>query len=79
MATSTCVDLHPGMRRVGIMLMNLSACEVRIPPKTEIGNVQTAEIVPNMKALTQACAVFIQRSKMDCNMSASLPTQIPNI
>ena len=34
-----------------MMLWNLSACEVRIPPKTVIGNVQMAEIVPNMKAL----------------------------
>ena len=40
------------------MLWNLSACEVRIPPKTIIGNVQTAEIAPNMKALDHACKIL---------------------
>ena len=34
----------------GMILRNLSAQEVRIPPKSVISNVQTAEIVPNMKA-----------------------------
>ena len=49
-ATSTYRDLGPASRRVGMMLQNLSACEVRIPPKTVIGNVLMAETVPNMKA-----------------------------
>ena len=34
MATSTYGGLHPGSRRVAMMLWNLSAWEVRIPPKT---------------------------------------------
>ena len=50
MATSTYGDLHPGSRRVGMMLRNLSALEVRIPPRTVIHNVQAAEIVPSKKA-----------------------------
>ena len=50
MATSTYRDLHPGFRRVGMMLQNLSACEFRIPPRTIISNVQAAEIVLNLKA-----------------------------
>ena len=48
MATSIYGD-HPGSRRVGMMLWNLSAHEVRIPSKTVIGKVQTAKIVPNVK------------------------------
>ena len=50
MATSTFRDLCLGPRIVGMMLRNLSTWEIRNPPKTVIGNVQTAEIVPNMKA-----------------------------
>ena len=38
-ATSTYSDLHPGSRRIGMMLQNLSAWEFRIPPKMVIGNV----------------------------------------
>ena len=34
-----------------MVLRNISAQEVRIPVKTVIGNVQTAEIIPNMRAL----------------------------
>ena len=41
-----------------MMLKNLSAWEVRIPPKTVISNVQVAEIVPNMKALKYASKVL---------------------
>ena len=40
MATSTHRNFCPGSRRVGMILQNLSACEVRIPPKTVIGDVQ---------------------------------------
>ena len=58
MATSTYGDLHPGSRIVGIMLRNLSAWEVGIPPKTVISNVQAAEIVPNMKAPKDASEVL---------------------
>ena len=47
-----------GSRRVGMMLRNLSAQEVRIPPKTVIGNVQTAEIIPNMKAIKHTSKVL---------------------
>ena len=50
MATNTYGDLHPGSRRLGMMLRNLFAHEVRIPPRTIISNVQAAEIVPNKKA-----------------------------
>ena len=50
MGTSTYGDLHPGSRRVGMMWQSSSTHEVTIPPKTEIGKVQMAEIVPNMKA-----------------------------
>ena len=42
MATSLYRDLHSGLRRLGMMLQNLSAQEVRIPTKTVIGNVQAA-------------------------------------
>ena len=48
MATSSYRDLRPGSRRVGMMLRNLSAQEVRIPPKAVIGSVQMAEIVLNL-------------------------------
>ena len=41
-----------------MMLWNLSACEVRIPPKTVISNVQMVEIVPNMKALNHTYKVL---------------------
>ena len=53
MATSTYGDLCHSSRRVGMMLQNISTNEVRIPPKTEIGNVQMAEIVPAMKVFNQ--------------------------
>ena len=75
MATGTYRDLCPSSRRVGMMLQNLSACEVKIPPKTVVSNVQKAEIVPNMKALTHACEV-LQWSKKDHQRLASLPAQI---
>ena len=32
------------------MLWNLSACKVRIPPRSVISNVQAAEIIPNLMA-----------------------------
>ena len=51
MVTSTYRDLCPGSKRVGMMLWNLSAWEVRVPPRTVIDNVQMAEIVHNMNAL----------------------------
>ena len=50
MATSTYGDLCPGSRRVGMMLRNLSANEVRLPPRTVVSNVKAAEIVTNLKA-----------------------------
>ena len=58
MVTSTHGDLCSGSRRVGMMLRNLSAQEVRIPPKTVISNVQAAEIVPNMKTPKYASKVL---------------------
>ena len=51
MATSTYVDLCPGSQHVGMVLRNLSAREVCIPPKTDIGNVQTAAKVPDWEML----------------------------
>ena len=42
--------LNPGSGRVGMMLQNLSSWEVRIPPKTIIGNVQAKNLVTNMLA-----------------------------
>ena len=50
MATGTYGDPSPGSGKVGMMLRNLSAREVRFPHKSIIGNVQMAEIVLNMKA-----------------------------
>ena len=58
MATNTYSDLHPGSRRVGMMLQNLSPQEVRITPKTIIGNVQMAVKVPDMKALEPTSEVL---------------------
>ena len=49
MAASTYGDLCPGSRWVGMVLRNLSTWKVQIPPKTMIGNGQTAEVVPNLK------------------------------
>ena len=65
MAISTYGDLCPGSRRVGMMLRNLSAWEVRIPPKTVIGNVQMAEIVPNMKALKHTSEVLPSKEQKE--------------
>ena len=58
MATNTYGDLHPGSRRVGMMLRNLPAQDIRRPPKTVISNVQAAEIVLNMKAPKQTSEVL---------------------
>ena len=58
MATSTHGDIYPGSRRVGMMLHCLSAHEVRIPPKSVIDNIQTTEVVPNMKALDWMCKIL---------------------
>ena len=52
MATNTYEDLCPGSKCVGMVLKNLSAREVCIPPKTVIGNVQTAEKVPDWEMLS---------------------------
>ena len=76
MAISTYSDLYPGSRRVGIMLQNLTAWEVRIPPKTIIGNVQLAEMSP-IWPLSLPVRSFLQRSKKNHQRSASLPAQIP--
>ena len=76
--TSTYRDLCPGSRGSGMMLQHLSAHEVKIPPKTVIGNVQTAEIVPNMKALNHTCEVLpFKGAKGTCHGLASLPAQTP--
>ena len=52
MATSTYGDLCPGSKHMGMVLGNLSAQEVCIPPKTVIGNVQAAEKVPDWKTFS---------------------------
>ena len=49
MATNTYGDLCPGSWHVGMVLRNLSTQEVCIPPKTVIGNIQTAEKVPDLE------------------------------
>ena len=58
MVTSTYQNFHPGSRWVGMILRNLSAQEVRIPPKTVISNVQASDIVPNTKAPRYTSEVF---------------------
>ena len=76
MATSTYGDLHPGSKREDMIMQNLSVWEVRVPPKTVIGNVQMVEIVPNMKAFKLTSKVLPSREQKNCQSSASLPTQI---
>ena len=49
MATSPYRDLWTGSSWVGMVLWNLLAQEVQIPPKTVIDNVQMAEVVPSLK------------------------------
>ena len=51
--------------------------EVRIPPKTVIGNVQTAEIAPNMKAHDHTYEVLPLEEQRNHSRSASLPAQTP--
>ena len=77
MATSTYGDVCPDPRRVGMVLGDLSVQEIRIPPKTVIGNVQTAEIIPHTKVLEHTGEILLQRSKRKCHRSASLTAQNP--
>ena len=58
MATNTYGDLCLCSRCVGMVMRNLSAWEVQIPPKTVMGNLQMAEIVPNLKVFKQMSAVL---------------------
>ena len=58
MSTNTYGDLYHGSRRVGMMLRNLFACEVGIPHRTVIGNVQASEIVPNKKVLNKKALIL---------------------
>ena len=46
MATNTYGDLCPGSRHMEMVLRNLSAQEVPVPPKMVIGRGQTVEKVP---------------------------------
>ena len=65
MAPNTYGDLLPGSRRVGMMLRNLSAYEVKIPLRTAISNVQAAKIVPNMKASIYTSEVLPSMEQME--------------
>ena len=65
MATSTYGDLCPGSRWLGMALWNLPAWEVQIPPKTVIGNVQMAKVIPNLKVFKLAGLVLPQKEQME--------------
>ena len=52
MATNKYGDHCPGSRYMRMVLRNLSALEVCIPPKTIISNVQTVKKVPNWEMLS---------------------------
>ena len=65
MATITYGDLPPGSRRIGIVLMNLPACEVRIPPRAVIGNVQAAKLIQNMKVPNYTSKVLPSMEQME--------------
>ena len=51
MATNMSGDLCTGSKHVGMVLRNLSAWEVHIPPKTVISNVYAAKKVPDWEVL----------------------------
>ena len=77
MATKTYGDLCPGSKHMGIVLRNFSMREVCIPPKTVIGNVQTAE-----KSLIGKCSAImvrtlLQGSRGNYQRSTRLAVQIP--
>ena len=65
MVTSTYGNLCPGSRWRGIILQNLLTQEVQIPPKTVIGNVQKAKVVPNLKVFGPASLVLPLKEQMD--------------
>ena len=52
MTINICGELCPGSKCFVMVLRNLSAWEVCIPPKTVIGNVQTATKVPDREVLS---------------------------
>ena len=68
MATSTYGNCCPGSRRVGMMLCNLSALEVRIPPRTVISNVQAIKIIPNLMAANYMGEVFPSMKQTELSM-----------
>ena len=65
MATNTYRDLWPGSTWVGMVLRNFSTWEVQIPPKTVIGNVQMAEILPNLKVFKQTSKVLPLKEQVE--------------
>ena len=65
MVTSTYGDLCPCSRQVGMALQNLSAQEVQIPPKTAIGNVQMAEVVPDQKGSEPTGPILSQKEQAE--------------
>ena len=75
-ATSTYGDLCPGSRWVGMVLRNFSAMEVWIPAKTVTGNVQMAEVVPDLKVFKQSSMVPPQKDQPEVSwLSYSNPPE----
>ena len=72
MATNMYADLCPGSRCMGIVLRNLSAREFQIPPKNIIGNVETAEKVPNWEKLSHISEGWRESSKVGWISSSHL-------
>ena len=61
-----------------MVLQNLSARVVQIPPKTVKGNVQMAEVVPNLKVFEQTSMVplqkeWVEQSKLSCPNRSNSP------
>ena len=65
MATNTYGDLCPDSRQVRMVLSNLSALEFWIPSKTVIGNVQMAEIVPDLNVFKQTGVVLLLKKQVE--------------
>ena len=79
MATNTYGDFCPASWNVGMVLRNLSAREVHIPPKTVIGNLykQLRKSLIGRCSATQV-RTFLQRSRRNHQRSARLAVQIPS-
>ena len=77
MATNTYGDLCPGSRCMGMVLRNLSTWKVHIPPKSIIGNVQTAEKVPHWEMPGHIREDLPLKEQENCQRLARLVVQIP--